>query len=60
MIMISLSRCAATEKASLTNIPEEYRFTGVSMKSRTSENSMMSSILASISALVMPRIAPFM
>ena len=58
MIMISLSRCAATLKASLTYIPLEYRLTGVSIKSPTSENSMISAILASISARVIPRMAP--
>ncbi len=59
MLMISLSRWAATLNASLTYIPLEYRLTGVSMKSPTSEKAMISSILASISAWVMPKIAPF-
>ena len=39
---ISGSKCAATENASRTYIPLEYRFTGVSMKDSTPENSAIS------------------
>ena len=59
MIMISELRWAATANASRTNIPDEYRFTGVSMNSPTSENAMISSIRSLIAARFMPRIAPF-
>src|SRR5687768_6879941 len=45
--------------ASRTRIPEEYRFTGVSMNLSTPENSTMASNFRWISAFVMPRIAPF-
>ena len=59
MIIISLSKCAATAKASFTYIPLEYRFTGVSINFAHSENSIISSIFESTSFLFMPRMAPF-
>ena len=46
---ISGSRCAATANASRTYMPLEYRFTGVSMKRSTPENSTISSKRCSIS-----------
>ena len=59
-IRISGSRCAATENASRTYIPLEYRFTGVSRNVSTPEKSTISSNFASISPRFIPRIAPFM
>ena len=57
-INTSGSTCAATENPSLANIPEEYRFTGVSMNSSIPEKAMIWSSFDSISRLVMPRIVP--
>ncbi len=55
---ISLSRCAATAKASLTYMPLEYRFTGVSMNRSTSAKATISSNFRRISLRFIPRIAP--
>jgi hypothetical protein len=56
--MMSGSKCAATENASRTNIPLEYRFTGVSMNFSMPEKSTIVSSLRVISLRFMPRIAP--
>ena len=45
------------EKASRIYIPEEYVLTGLSIKSPSSENSIISSIRLSISCRVKPKIA---
>jgi hypothetical protein len=56
---MSGSTCAATEKPSRANIPDEYRFTGVSMNSANPENSTIWSNLPRISARDIPKIVPF-
>ncbi len=58
MTRMSGSRWAATAKASLTYIPEEYRFTGVSRNFSASENATISSNFLFISALRMPNTDP--
>ena len=54
----SASRCAAIEKPRRRNMPDEYVATGASMKSPSSENSMIASIRASICSLTRPCSAP--
>ena len=56
---ISGSRCAATENASRTYMPLEYRLTGVSMNFSTPAKSMISGSFSPISRRFMPRIEPF-
>ena len=52
----SASTLIATEKASLIYIPEEYVLTGLSINSSNSLNSIISSILLSISSFDNPKI----
>ena len=56
---ISGSRCAATAKASRTDMPLEYRLTGVSMNCSTPANSTMSRNLRAISRRLIPSTEPF-
>ncbi|MNE69741.1 hypothetical protein D3C80_1654850 [compost metagenome] len=51
--------CTAIENASLANIPDEYVFTGLSIKSIISENSIISHAFAAISPLLIPIREPF-
>ena len=53
---ISASTLIATEKAKRIYIPDEYVLTGLSINEPNSENSIISSILFSISVLVNPKI----
>jgi hypothetical protein len=57
--MMSASRCAATAKARRRYMPEEYRFTGVSMNRSTPANETISSNRPAISFRLIPRMAPF-
>ena len=50
---------AAIAKPRRAFMPLEYRFTGVSMNSASSENAMMSSNLAVISLRVIPMMQPW-
>ena len=59
MMSTSGSRWDATANANRTNMPLEYRFTGVSRNCSTPANATISSNLWSISRRFMPRIAPF-
>src|SRR5918911_368345 len=56
---MSGSTWAATAKARRRYMPEEYRFTGVSMNCSTPANSTMSSKRSRICARFIPRMAPF-
>ncbi len=59
IIRISESKKAATAKASLTYIPEEYLLTGVPMYLSTPEKLIISSSFFDISDFDIPKIAPF-